>query len=205
MHLRGLLLSDAAGLLWLLAVVSRLMTIYGAWIVLLGHVRLVLTGTGGQWPSVIEVISRDCVGRKRAPFAIRAFFDLLRRSGLRHALRTSLFISINLHHIDTGQVLLHLLAIFDTFAVNDVVDVLNLVRTHASDVLLRGRVPQDRLIYRWQLVVLICTRWNKPLLTWVAAILTNISSDTANLRQLQLWFAVVSFEATRVLLARNVV
>lgn len=52
-------------------------------------------------------------------------------------------IFVNLHHIDTGQILLHLLAIFYTLPVDHVVDVLNLVRAHTGQVLLRRGVTLE--------------------------------------------------------------
>lgn len=77
---------------------------------------------------------------------------------LRHALPTALFIAVDLHHVYACEVLLHLLAILDTFTVDDVVDVLDFVRAHARNILLRRRVAQDRLVNRGELVVLVGAR-----------------------------------------------
>ena len=71
---------------------------------------------------------------------------------------SALFIAVHLHHVDACEVLLHLLAILDTFTVNDVVDVLDFVRTHARNILLRRRVAQDRLVNRGELIVLVGAR-----------------------------------------------
>ena len=60
---------------------------------------------------------------------------------------------------------MHLLAVFDAFAVDDVVNVLNLVWANGRNILLRRGVTQDRLVDRRELVVLVRTSGDKPLLT----------------------------------------
>ena len=59
---------------------------------------------------------------------------------------------------------MHLLAVFDAFAVDDVVNVLDLVWANGRNILLRCGVTQDRLVDRRQLVVLVSTSGDKPLL-----------------------------------------
>lgn len=59
---------------------------------------------------------------------------------------------------------MHLLAVFDAFAVDDVVNVLNLVWANGRNILLRRGVTQDRLVDRRELVVLVRTSGDKPLL-----------------------------------------
>ena len=92
--------------------------VIGALVVAVVLQRLQLVATG------------DRVGWKGAPFAIRALLDLLGSPFL-------ILVVIHLHHVDAGQVLLHLFAIFDAFTVYNVVDVLNLVWAHCGQVLLR--------------------------------------------------------------------
>ena len=51
---------------------------------------------------------------------------------------------INLHHINARQVLLHLLTILDTLAVDHVVDVLNFVWAHVVELRLLGSLTDTK-------------------------------------------------------------
>ena len=80
---------------------------------------------------------------------------------------------------------MHLLAVFDAFAVDDVVNVLNLVWANGRNILLRCGVTQDRLVDRRELVVLVRTSGDKPLLARVTSVvLADIRAYAADLRQL---------------------
>ena len=62
---------------------------------------------------------------------------------LAHAL-----IFVDLHHVDASQILLHLLAVLHALPVDHVIDVLDLVRAHTRQVLLRCGVTENRLVNR---------------------------------------------------------
>ena len=80
---------------------------------------------------------------------------------------------------------MHLLAVFDAFAVDDVVNVLNLVWANGRNILLRCGVTQDRLVDRRELVVLVRTSGDKSLLARVTSVvLADIRAYAADLRQL---------------------
>ena len=51
-------------------------------------------------------------------------------------LTAALLIVVHLHHIDPREILLHLFSIFDTLAVNHVVDMLDFIWTHIRQILL---------------------------------------------------------------------
>ena len=81
--------------------------------------------------------------------------------------------------------MLHLLAVFDAFAVDDVVNVLNLVWANGRNILLRCGVTQDRLVDRRELVVLVRTSGDKSLLARVTSVvLADVRAYAADLRQL---------------------
>lgn len=150
-HLLWLFRNDGSWLRGGLTVVGRLVTVNDSWLVLL-RVRLILSGAGWQ-RVIVQVVTRGCIGRESAPFTVRSLFKFLRC--LCHTLASTLFIAVDLHHVDTCEVLLHLFSILDTFTVDHVVDVLDFVRAHTCNILLRCRVAQDRLINRGELVVLV--------------------------------------------------
>ena len=80
---------------------------------------------------------------------------------------------------------MHLLAVFDAFAVDDVVNVLNLVWANGRNILLRCGVTQDRLVDRRELVVLVRTSGDKSLLARVTSVvLADVRAYAADLRQL---------------------
>ena len=81
--------------------------------------------------------------------------------------------------------MLHLLAVFDALAVNDVVNVLNLVWANGRNILLRCGVTQDRLVDRRELVVLVRTSGDKSLLARVTSvILADVRAYATDLGQL---------------------
>ena len=51
----------------------------------------------------------------------------------------TVLVVVYLHHVDTGQILLHLLAVLDTLPVDHIVDVLNLIRADTCNIMLLGR------------------------------------------------------------------
>ena len=80
---------------------------------------------------------------------------------------------------------MHLLAVFDAFAVDDVVNVLNLVWANGRNILLRCGVTQDRLVDRRELVVLVRTSGDKSLLARVTSVvLADVRAYAADLGQL---------------------
>ena len=77
----------------------------------------------------------------------------------RVAARKPILVVVDLHHVDAGEILLHLLAVLNTLTIDHIVDVLDLIRTDTGLRMLRRRASaQDGLIDRRQLVVLISTR-----------------------------------------------
>ena len=74
---------------------------------------------------------------------------------------------VDLHHVDFGQVRLHLFQVFRSLAVDDVEDVLHFVGAHivsGTDVL--WRVYSERsLADRGKVSVLVCPAGHQPLVT----------------------------------------
>ena len=99
------------------------MAIHRGWKVLLLSIGLILARAGRKR---LQFVARGSIGWEGAPLSIGAFFHLLRHTRL-----ISLLV-IYLHHIYARQILLHLFSVFDALAVNNVIDVLDFVRTHTS-------------------------------------------------------------------------
>ena len=78
---------------------------------------------------------------------------------------------------------MHLLAVFDAFTVDNVVNVLNLIWANGPNILLRCSVTQDRLVDRGELVVLVRTCGDESLLAGVSSILlTDIGTNATDFR-----------------------
>ena len=108
---------------------------------------LVLSSTTIAQPLQL-VLARHSIGWQGAPLAIRAFLDF--------RILTHLLLVVDLHHVDAGKILLHLLAILDALAVNDIVDMLDFVWAHLRQALLRSSThSQDGLVDRRKLVVFV--------------------------------------------------
>ena len=144
--------------------------------------------------SLISVV--HCICRQGAPLSVRTLLDCFL---LLLGIWAGLYIAhsiliIDLHHVDFGQVVLHLLKIFGSFSVNHVKDVLDFVRAHIVPLVLR-RIDSKRCLTDWrEMSMLVCTCWHETLAAGVSAS-RHILTDTANLWQLELRLAVVALQA----------